>query len=46
MLTPGLPYPLGATPDSRGINFALAAPHASRVELGLFDTTGHSEQQR
>ncbi|MGJ7485758.1 glycogen debranching protein GlgX [Variovorax sp. LT2P21] len=46
MLTPGLPYPLGATPDPRGINFALAAPHATRVDLCLFDNTGHSEQQR
>lgn len=46
MLTPGLPYPLGATPDPRGINFALVAPHATRVELCLFDAAGHSEQQR
>jgi len=34
---PGLPYPLGATWDGRGVNFAIASEHASRVELCLFD---------
>lgn len=33
----GKPYPLGATWDGRGVNFALFAEHASRVELCLFD---------
>ncbi|MGJ7491165.1 glycogen debranching protein GlgX [Variovorax sp. ZT4R33] len=46
MLTAGLPFPLGATPDRQGINFALAAPHATRVELCLFDAAGAGEQQR
>ena len=36
-LWPGLPYPLGATWDGRGVNFAIASEHASRVELCLFD---------
>jgi glycogen operon protein len=35
---PGKPYPLGATWDGRGVNFALYAEHATRVELCLFDS--------
>ena len=42
----GDPFPLGATPGPGGVNFALAAPNASAVELCLFDSAGHSEQQR
>jgi isoamylase len=34
---PGHPYPLGATWDGEGTNFALFAYHASKVELCLFD---------
>jgi glycogen operon protein len=34
---PGAPYPLGATWDGRGTNFALFAEHADAVELCLFD---------
>ena len=34
---PGRPYPLGATWDGRGVNFAIFSAHASRVELCLFD---------
>ncbi len=34
---PGRPYPLGATWDGRGVNFALFSAHATRVELCLFD---------
>ena len=34
---PGNPYPLGATWDGQGVNFALFSEHASRVELCLFD---------
>jgi glycogen operon protein len=30
-------YPLGATWDGRGVNFALFSAHATRVELCLFD---------
>lgn len=33
----GLPYPLGATWDGAGVNFALFSAHAQRVELCLFD---------
>jgi len=46
MLSPGNPLPLGATPSQQGVNFAIAAPSASKVELCLFDSTGKSEQQR
>ena len=35
---PGTPYPLGATWDGVGVNFAIFSEHASRVELCLFDS--------
>src|SRR5262245_35438453 len=34
---PGRPYPLGATWDGAGVNFALFSEHAAKVELCLFD---------
>ncbi len=34
---PGKPYPLGATWDGHGVNFALFSEHATGVELCLFD---------
>ena len=34
---PGLPYPLGATWDGEGVNFALFSENATAVELCLFD---------
>ena len=34
---PGTPYPLGATWDGHGVNFALYAENATGVELCLFD---------
>ena len=43
---PGAPYPLGATWDGRGVNFALFSAHATRVELCLFDATGQTELER
>jgi isoamylase len=42
----GAPYPLGATWDGRGTNFALFSAHASKVELCLFDREGRRETQR
>ncbi|MCG9711257.1 glycogen debranching protein GlgX [Shewanella insulae] len=36
-LSHGKPYPLGATLDSEGVNFALFSAHASAVYLCLFD---------
>jgi glycogen operon protein len=35
---PGSPYPLGATWDGIGVNFAIFAEHAASVELCLFDS--------
>jgi glycogen operon protein len=35
---PGRPYPLGATWDGIGVNFALFAENAAKVELCLFDS--------
>ncbi|WP_119679257.1 glycogen debranching protein GlgX [Indioceanicola profundi] len=43
---PGRPYPLGATWDGSGVNFALFSAHAERVELCLFDETGMREIDR
>ena len=34
---PGRPYPLGASWNGRGVNFALFSEHATQVELCLFD---------
>ena len=34
---PGIPYPLGATWNGEGVNFALYAENATGVELCLFD---------
>jgi len=39
-LWPGAPYPLGATYDGNGANFALFSEVAERVELCLFDDDG------
>jgi isoamylase len=38
---PGTAYPLGATYDGSGTNFALFSEVAERVELCLFDETGN-----
>ena len=37
---PGKPYPLGATYDGAGTNFALFSSVAERVYLCLFDESG------
>ena len=42
----GLPYPLGATHDGSGVNFALFSAHATKVELCLFDDDGKKEKAR
>ncbi|WP_337244418.1 glycogen debranching protein GlgX [Luteimonas sp. gir] len=41
----GRPFPLGATWDGLGVNFALYSAHATRVDLCLFDARGR-EQER
>ncbi|BBE72837.1 glycogen debranching protein GlgX [Oharaeibacter diazotrophicus] len=43
---PGQPFPLGATPDAGGTNFALFSDHAERVTLCLFDPAGGAETER
>jgi glycogen operon protein len=45
-LTAGAPYPLGATWDGRGTNFALFSANAQKVELCLFDYQGRREIER
>jgi glycogen operon protein len=42
----GTNYPLGATWDGKGVNFALFSDHAERVELCLFDSRGRRELHR
>jgi len=39
-LSPGSPYPLGATWDGLGTNFAVFSAHAERMDLCLFDPSG------
>ena len=43
---PGKPYPLGATWDGEGANFALFSEHAEKVDLCLFDASGKRELYR
>ena len=45
-LEPGRPYPLGATFDGSGVNFAVFSAHASQIDLCLFDSQGRRELQR
>jgi glycogen operon protein len=42
----GVPYPLGATYDGSGVNFALFSANATSVELCLFDPAGKKETVR
>ena len=42
----GKKYPLGATYDGVGVNFALFSANAEKVELCLFDETGTKELRR
>jgi len=44
-IEPGHPYPLGATWDGTGVNFALFSAHASGVDLCLFDTPESSHER-
>jgi isoamylase len=44
---PGKPYPLGATYDGVGVNFALFSENGTKVELCLFDKTDdRAERER
>ena len=42
----GAPYPLGATWDGAGVNFALFSENATAVDLCLFDTEGNEHRVR
>jgi glycogen operon protein len=43
---PGRPYPLGATWDGAGVNFALFSEHATAVDLCLFDAVNPAREVR
>ncbi len=43
---PGTSWPLGATWDGKGVNFALFSENAEKVELCLFDARGRKELDR
>src|ERR1700742_121468 len=43
---PGKPFPLGATWDGTGVNFALYSENATKVELCLFDSRARRETER
>jgi isoamylase len=45
-IQPGSPYPLGATYDGSGTNFAVFSAHAEKIELCLFDQAGRHEIAR
>ena len=45
-IRPGEPFPLGATWDGRGTNFAVFSEVAERVELCLFDENGRETRIR
>ena len=45
-LTPGRPWPLGATVTGEGVNFAVFSAHAERIELCLFSPDGRKEIAR
>ncbi|CAB3664416.1 glycogen debranching protein GlgX [Trinickia soli] len=42
----GLPFPLGASWNGAGVNFALFSANATKVELCLFDEQGQRELER
>ena len=46
VLQAGRPWPLGASFDGHGVNFAVFSAHASQLDLCLFDATGRIEQMR
>src|ERR671929_2400081 len=43
---PGYPFPLGATWDGAGVNFALFSENATAVELCLFDSNDAPVESR
>lgn len=45
-ISEGKPYPLGATADAEGTNFAVFSAHATRVDVCIFDGEGRREIER
>ena len=45
-ISEGNPYPLGATFDGRGVNFAIFSKHATDIDLCLFDEAGDERRVR
>ncbi len=45
-LLPGSPYPLGATFDGEGVNFAVFSANADAIDVCIFDSAGKRELQR
>ena len=43
---PGRPWPMGATFDGDGVNFAVFSAHAERIDLCLFSPDGRKELDR
>ena len=46
LLSHGTAFPLGATCDGSGVNFALFSQHAEAVDLCLYDASGQQEIAR
>ena len=46
VLEEGVPHPLGATYNGKGVNFALFSAHATRVDLCIYDESGTTETAR
>ena len=46
VLTRGQAWPMGATVDDEGVNFAVFSAHATRIEVCLFSEDGRTELTR
>jgi isoamylase len=46
IVLPGRPYPLGASWDGTGVNFAVYSENATRIELCLYDNRSGEESER
>ena len=46
IVLPGRPFPLGASWDGTGVNFALYSENATKVELCLYDNRSTAEAER
>ncbi|HZW20723.1 glycogen debranching protein GlgX [Noviherbaspirillum sp.] len=45
-LSPGRPFPLGASYDGQGVNFAVFSANAEKIELCIYDAAGRKEVGR